>query len=238
MPGSHRDLFVTTQPWNLKRHYLGLTQTCQVMRGEFGPLYFDTLRYTMHLVDFHHFIDTFKLLEIDSEVRETLSALRQERLPNDGVDILPLVKVMNSVSEKITFFHERASGMDHVDLASHISLYWSPQFDQPDRWELKTHHREFTGRTEPVRNDITSVVVFSRPLPSKHCNTEKGFETVVVVTTKPDPDEWHNSLKVGVVYESFEVGSNFRKSLRSEVTTEVRSGTHKYVSTIKRPMGT
>jgi hypothetical protein len=238
MPGSHRDLFVATQPWDLKRPYLGLTQTCQVMRDEFGPLYFDTLRYTMHLVDFHHFIDTFKLLEIDSEVREALSALRQETLPKDGVDILPLVKVMNSVSEKITFFHERASGMDHVDLAMHISLYWGPQFDQPGRWELKTHHRQFTGRYEPVRNDITSVEVFSRPLPSDHGNTEKGVETVVVVTAKPDPDEWHNSMKVGVLYESFEVGSNFRKSLRSEVTTEVRCGTHKYISSIKRPMGT
>lgn len=162
-PSIRKRRITAARPWNSARPYIGLTQACRVLRKEFGPMYFENLRYTLDLHDFDRFIDTFELTNFDESIRGVVTALRQERLHKDGIDILPLLRFMGSseTRSKIRFVCEKKRDWDLIDLTGRLHHRWHPEQENQNITHVMLHHRPVLTDPSDRRNEFETVILIT-----------------------------------------------------------------------------
>lgn len=168
---NHENSITTTRYWISARAYIGLTQACHVLRKEFGPLYYNSMRFSMDLHDLDRFLDTFKIVNRDKDntPARLVTALHQVQPGDNGVEILALLHFLGWGSNVIksrtriahhTKQHHTKQDWDFVDLASRIHHSW-----QPTHKSIATNH----------------VMLHRRPVPTNSSSKAASCGTVIVI---------------------------------------------------------
>jgi hypothetical protein len=186
-PARDRCRVVSPTLWaGSKRPHMGLTQACQEVRNEFRLLYLNALRYSVAFEELVYFLDTFGPSDLHQNIKSTLMDLKQNPLPAQGVDILPMLNILRLYQERIQVAYGWKRKSSSFGVAAHVV-------------------RDFLQ--EPVDdsnlNQITSVRIRSSLPLLTLPNGPASFGTVIRIDVVPERDTSLNQAKARSIGQWF-----------------------------------